>query len=182
MKITVVGTGYVGLVSGACFAEVGIDVTCVDIDVTKIENLKKGIIPIYEPGLADMVQRNRAAERLLFTTDAKKGVGFGEIQFIAVGTPPDEDGSADLQYVLAVAESIAENMDDFKIVVDKSTVPVGTGDKVAERIRETLPPGVEIAIARDYAVYIEAQVRSVFEDMLIATGRRVTNASRPRTR
>ena len=111
---------------------------CVDVDPAKIELLNSGGMPIYEPGLTDMVQRNREAGRLMFTTDAKTGVDFGEIQFIAVGTPPDEDGSADLQYVLAVAETIAEHMTDFKIVVDKSTVPVGTADQVAARIRETL--------------------------------------------
>ena len=138
MKVTVFGSGYVGLVTGACLAEVGNKVMCVDVDPAKIDLLNSGGVPIYEPGLTEMVTRNREAGRLLFTTDAKAGVDFGEIQFIAVGTPPDEDGSADLQYVLAVAQSIAEHMTGFKIVVDKSTVPVGTGDKVAARIRETL--------------------------------------------
>lgn len=138
MKVTVFGSGYVGLVTGACLSEVGNKVMCVDVDPAKIDLLNSGGVPIYEPGLTEMVARNREAGRLQFTTDPKTGVDFGEIQFIAVGTPPDEDGSADLQYVLAVAESIAEHMTDFKIVVDKSTVPVGTGDKVADRIRETL--------------------------------------------
>jgi len=138
MKVTVFGSGYVGLVTGACLAEVGNKVMCVDVDPAKIDLLNRGGVPIYEPGLSEMVKRNREAGRLKFTTDAKTGVDFGRIQFIAVGTPPDEDGSADLQYVLAVAESIAEHMSDFKVVVDKSTVPVGTGDKVATRIRETL--------------------------------------------
>jgi UDPglucose 6-dehydrogenase len=138
VKLTVFGSGYVGLVTGACLAEVGNKVMCVDVDPAKIDLLNSGGVPIYEPGLAEMVQRNREAGRLLFTTDATEGVGFGRIQFIAVGTPPDEDGSADLQYVLAVARSIAEHMTDFKIIVDKSTVPVGTGDKVAAQIRETL--------------------------------------------
>ena len=138
MKVTVFGSGYVGLVTGACLAEVGNKVICVDVDPAKIDLLNSGGVPIYEPGLPEMVKRNREAGRLIFTTDAKTGVDFGQIQFIAVGTPPDEDGSADLQYVLAVAESIAEHMNDFKVVVDKSTVPVGTGDKVAARIRETL--------------------------------------------
>jgi len=138
MKVTVFGSGYVGLVTGACLSEVGNKVMCVDVDPAKIDLLNSGGVPIYEPGLTEMVQRNREAGRLLFTTDPKTGVDFGEIQFIAVGTPPDEDGSADLQYVLAVAESIAEHMTGFKVVVDKSTVPVGTGDKVAERIRQTL--------------------------------------------
>ena len=138
MKVTVFGSGYVGLVTGACLAEVGNKVMCVDVDPAKIELLNSGGVPIYEPGLTEMVKRNREAGRLRFTTDARTGVDFGQVQFIAVGTPPDEDGSADLQYVLAVAESIAEHMDGFKVVVDKSTVPVGTGDKVAQRIRETL--------------------------------------------
>ena len=138
MKITIFGSGYVGLVTGACLAEVGNKVMCIDVDPAKIELLNNGGVPIYEPGLAEMLQRNRAAGRLTFTTDAKAGVDFARLQFIAVGTPPDEDGSADLQYVLAVAESIAEHMSDFKIVVDKSTVPVGTGDKVAARIRQAL--------------------------------------------
>jgi UDPglucose 6-dehydrogenase len=138
MKVTVFGSGYVGLVTGACLAEVGNKVICVDVDPVKIDLLNSGGVPIYEPGLTEMVKRNREAGRLMFTTDAKTGVDFGQIQFVAVGTPPDEDGSADLKYVLAVAESIAEHMNDFKVVVDKSTVPVGTGDKVAARIRETL--------------------------------------------
>ncbi len=138
MKLTIFGSGYVGLVTGACLAEVGNKVMCVDVDPAKIDLLNSGGVPIYEPGLTEMVQRNREAGRLQFTTDAKQGVDFGQFQFIAVGTPPDEDGSADLQYVLAVATSIAQHMTDFKIVVDKSTVPVGTGDKVAARIRETL--------------------------------------------
>ena len=145
MKVTVFGSGYVGLVTGACLAEVGNKVMCVDVDPAKIDLLNRGGVPIFEPGLTEMVQRNREAGRLRFTTDAKEGVDFGRIQFIAVGTPPDEDGSADLQYVLAVAQAIAEHMTDFKIVVDKSTVPVGTGDKVAGRIREVLKKrGVDI--------------------------------------
>ncbi|MCB1790930.1 MAG: UDP-glucose/GDP-mannose dehydrogenase family protein [Gammaproteobacteria bacterium] len=146
MKITVFGSGYVGLVSGACLAEVGNKVMCVDVDPAKIDLLNSGGMPIYEPGLAEMVRRNSEAGRLRFTTDAKTGVDFGQIQFIAVGTPPDEDGSADLQYVLAVAESIAEHMQGYKVVVDKSTVPVGTGDRVAARMRETLSKrGVDFA-------------------------------------
>jgi len=146
MKVTVFGSGYVGLVTGACLAEVGNKVMCVDVDPAKIDLLNSGGVPIYEPGLTEMVKRNREAGRLMFTTDDKAGVDFGQIQFIAVGTPPDEDGSADLQYVLAVAESIAEHMTGFKVVVDKSTVPVGTGDKVAARIHETLQKrGVDIA-------------------------------------
>jgi len=145
VKVTIFGSGYVGLVTGACLAEVGNQVMCVDVDPAKIELLNDGGVPIYEPGLEEMVARNRAAGRLHFTTDAKEGVDFGLFQFIAVGTPPDEDGSADLQYVLAVAESVAEHMNDFKIVVDKSTVPVGTADKVRARIDEVLARrGVEL--------------------------------------
>lgn len=138
MKITVFGTGYVGLVSGTCFAEVGNDVVCVDVDVEKVAKFDRGEIPIYEPGLESMVLRNHAAGRLQFTTDAKTAVEHGDIIFIAVGTPPDEDGSADLQYVLAVAETIATYMQDYKVVVDKSTVPVGTADKVKAKILATL--------------------------------------------
>ena len=146
MKVTVFGSGYVGLVTGACLAEVGNHVMCVDVDPAKIELLNGGGVPIYEPGLEEMVARNRAAGRLKFTTDAKTGVDFGLFQFIAVGTPPDEDGSADLQYVLAVAESIATHMTDFKVVIDKSTVPVGTADKVSAKIAETLAArGADIA-------------------------------------
>ncbi|WP_251978360.1 UDP-glucose dehydrogenase family protein [Salinicola avicenniae] len=130
MKITVFGTGYVGLVTGTCLADVGHDVVCVDIDQSKIERLTQGEIPIYEPGLESMVLRNVESQRLRFTTDARMAVAHGVLQFIAVGTPPDEDGSADLQYVLAVASTIGQYMDDYKVVIDKSTVPVGTADKV----------------------------------------------------
>ncbi|OAI11297.1 UDP-glucose 6-dehydrogenase [Methylomonas koyamae] len=138
MKITVFGTGYVGLVTGACLAEVGNQVLCMDVDQRKIDQLKQGIIPIYEPGLDEMVKDNVTAGRLSFTTDVKEAVDFGLFQFIAVGTPPDEDGSADLKYVLAVAKSIAEHMTDYKIVVDKSTVPVGTADKVKQTVADML--------------------------------------------
>ncbi len=130
MKVTIFGTGYVGLVTGICLAEVGNDVVCVDIDQEKIDKLNQGIVPIYEPGLDAMVKENMAAGRVKFTTDIAEGVHHGVFQFIAVGTPPDEDGSADLQYVLQVARSIAENMTDYKVIIDKSTVPVGTADKV----------------------------------------------------
>jgi len=132
MRLTIFGTGYVGLVTGACFAEVGNDVVCVDVDEAKIARLNRGEIPIYEPGLEAMVVRNREAGRLRFTTDADMAVHHGQLQFIAVGTPPDEDGSADLRHVLAVAATIAEHMDSYKVVVDKSTVPVGTADRVRE--------------------------------------------------
>ena len=138
MDVTIFGTGYVGLVTGVCLAEVGNNVLCIDIDPKKIDLLNNGGIPIYEPGLDEMVQANRAAGRLNFSTDAEAGVKHGLFQFIAVGTPPDEDGSADLQYVIAVARSIAEHMDSYRILVDKSTVPVGTADKVATTVRETL--------------------------------------------
>jgi len=138
LKITVIGTGYVGLVTGTCLAEVGNEVLCLDVDPTKIETLKAGGIPIYEPGLEDMVKRNVAAGRLHFTTDIEESVRFGQIQFIAVGTPPDEDGSADLQYVVAAARNIGRNMTDYKLVVDKSTVPVGTADKVRAALQEEL--------------------------------------------
>ena len=138
MKITVVGTGYVGLVSGTCLAEVGNDVLCLDVDPAKTKILEEGGIPIYEPGLQDMVRRNVAAGRLHFTTDIDKAVRHGTIQFIAVGTPPDEDGSADLQYVLAAARNIGRTMTDYKVIVDKSTVPVGTAAKVKAAVAEEL--------------------------------------------
>jgi UDPglucose 6-dehydrogenase len=138
MKITVVGTGYVGLVSGACLAEVGNHVLCLDVDAEKIRILESGGIPIYEPGLQAMVQRNVAAGRLQFTTDVDRAVQHGTLQFIAVGTPPDEDGSADMQYVLAAARAIGSRMTDYKVVVDKSTVPVGTADRVRDAIAEEL--------------------------------------------
>ena len=138
MKVTIFGSGYVGLVTGACLADVGNEVVCVDIDERKIDMLNNGEIPIYEPGLDDIVRHNAKAGRLSFTTDITKGVDHGLFQFIAVGTPPDEDGSADLQYVLAVADSIGQNMESYRIIVDKSTVPVGTADKVRAQIAETL--------------------------------------------
>lgn len=132
MKVTVFGIGYVGLVQAAVLAEVGHDVMCIDVDERKVKNLKKGIIPIFEPGLTPLVQQNYEAGRLHFATDALAGVAHGAIQFIAVGTPPDEDGSADLKYVTAVASTIAKHMTDRKVVIDKSTVPVGTANKVRE--------------------------------------------------
>jgi UDPglucose 6-dehydrogenase len=138
MNVTIYGSGYVGLVTGTCLAEVGNDVLCVDIDENKINRLNNGEIPIFEPGLETLVQRNTEAGRLRFTTDATEGVKHGLFQFIAVGTPPDEDGSADLQYVLAVAKSIAENIQEYRVVVDKSTVPVGTADKVRLQMLQVL--------------------------------------------
>lgn len=138
MKVTVFGIGYVGLVQAAVLAEVGHDVVCIDVDADKVERLKQGHIPIYEPGLEPLVKENHAAGRLNFSTDAAAGVKHGDVQFIAVGTPPDEDGSADLKYVLAVASTIAQHMENHKVIVDKSTVPVGTGDKVKEKIQEII--------------------------------------------
>jgi len=138
MKVTVFGIGYVGLVQAAVMAEVGHDVVCVDIDQNKVDNLEKGIIPIYEPGLTSLVTSNFESGRVKFTTDAASGVEHGEVIFIAVGTPPDEDGSADLKYVLAVAKTIAESMQSHKIIINKSTVPVGTADKVSAKVSETL--------------------------------------------
>ena len=138
MKIAVVGTGYVGLVSGTCFAETGIEVTCIDIDNIKIDNLKKGIMPIYEPGLEELVLRNTEKGRINFTTNINEGIKDCEAIFIAVGTPPGEDGSADLKYVLAVARAIGENMQNYTVVVTKSTVPVGTSEKVKKAIAEAL--------------------------------------------
>ena len=144
MKITVFGTGYVGLVTGACLADTGHEVLCVDVDPAKVDALERGDIPIYEPGLAALVARNREEGRLRFTTDATEGVAFGTLQFIAVGTPPDEDGSADMQYVLAVAATIGRHLDGYKLVINKSTVPVGTADRVRAAISAELAArGVE---------------------------------------
>lgn len=138
MKVTVVGTGYVGLVTGACLSEMGNHVVCLDVDERKIRLLNDGGIPIHEPGLEELVRRNVAAGRLQFTTDVAAAVAHGTLQFIGVGTPPDEDGSADLQYVLAAATNIGRHMTDYKVIVDKSTVPVGTADKVREAVRAAL--------------------------------------------
>ena len=138
MNITIIGSGYVGLVSGACFAEMGNTVTCVDIDSVKIEKLKQGIIPIFEPGLEQMVLKNAKNKNLLFTTNIGEATSDAEIVFIAVGTPMGDDGSADLQYVLAVAKSIGQSMQKRLIVVDKSTVPIGTADKVKATIQKEL--------------------------------------------
>ena len=138
MRVTIFGTGYVGLVTGTCLAEVGHDVVCVDIDLAKVEGLERGIVPIYEPGLEPMVKANHAAGRLKFTTDAATAIPRAEIVFIAVGTPPDEDGSADLKYVLQVAETIGQHLSHPAVIVDKSTVPVGTADKVRATIAKSL--------------------------------------------
>ena len=138
MNIAIVGSGYVGLVSGTCFAEMGNKVTCIDIDLKKIEKLNKGIIPIFEPGLESMVLKNIKNENLFFTTNLSEAIKNTEIVFIAVGTPMGDDGSADLQYVLAVAKSIGQTMQKRLVVVDKSTVPIGTADKVKATIQEEL--------------------------------------------
>lgn len=138
MKIAIVGTGYVGLVTGTCFAEIGVDVTCVDTNIKKIKALEEGVIPIYEPGLEEMVLRNTKSGRLKFTTSLESCLNDVEVIFSAVGTPPDEDGSADLSYVLAVARTIGQNMNKYKLVVTKSTVPVGTAQKVRNVIQKEL--------------------------------------------
>lgn len=145
MKITIFGTGYVGLVTGACLADVGHEVLCMDVDPVKIDKLRNGMIPIYEPGLDSIVTHNVSAGRLLFSTDTEEAVNHADVQFIAVGTPPDEDGSADLQYVTAVARSIGQHMTGHKVIVDKSTVPVGTADKVRGAVHAELDKrGVEL--------------------------------------
>jgi UDPglucose 6-dehydrogenase len=138
MKITVIGSGYVGLVSGACLAEMGNHVMCLDVDAEKIRVLEEGGLPIHEPGLLDIVKRNREAGRLQFTTDIERAVGHGTLQFIGVGTPPDEDGSADLQYVLAAARNVGRYMTDYKVIIDKSTVPVGTAERVKAAVTEEI--------------------------------------------
>ena len=145
MKITIIGTGYVGLVSGACFSETGIIVSCVDIRKEKIETLKKGVIPIYEPGLEAIVKRNLEKERLTFTTNMEEGLKESEAVFIAVGTPPGEDGSADLKHVLSVAENIGKLIKEYVVIVTKSTVPIGTSEKVKETVNTELKKrGVQI--------------------------------------
>ena len=138
MKIAVIGTGYVGLVTGTCLAEVGIDVTCTDIDANKIEGLKKGVMPIYEPGLETLVVKNYEKGKLNFSTSLKESIKDSDVAFIAVGTPPDEDGSADLKYVLAVASEIGQHMNNYGVLVTKSTVPVGTAEKVRHAVQEAL--------------------------------------------
>ena len=138
MNITIFGSGYVGLVTAACFADVGNDVLCVDVDAAKVAMLKRGESPIYEPGLTEMLKANVEAGRIRFTTNAAEGVAHGLYQFIAVGTPPAEDGSADMKYVLAVAKSVGEHMQDYRVVISKSTVPVGTADQVRGAIEAQL--------------------------------------------
>ncbi|AIO42222.1 UDP-glucose 6-dehydrogenase [Burkholderia latens] len=153
MKITIIGTGYVGLVTGSCLAEIGHDVFCLDVDPRKIDILNNGGMPIHEPGLLDIIARNRAAGRLRFSTDIEASVAHGEIQFIAVGTPPDEDGSADLQYVLEAARNIGRHMTGFKVIVDKSTVPVGTAQRVRSVVDEALGArGLAGSVAHRFSV------------------------------
>src|SRR6476469_2737752 len=137
MKIAVVGTGYVGLVTGTCFAETGNTVTCIDIDQKKVEKLKGGTITIYEPGLEQLFERNIKQERLFFTTNLKEGIKDAKVIFLALPTPPGEDGSADLKYILKVADDLGPLLEDYTVIVDKSTVPVGTADKVHERVAKT---------------------------------------------
>jgi UDPglucose 6-dehydrogenase len=146
MHIAVIGTGYVGLVTGACFAEFGVDVTCVDVDSEKIERLSSGAIPIYEPGLEQIVAKNIHAGRLHFTTDLKAGIDRGLVIFLAVGTPPKDDGSPDLQYIDAAARSIAEHITEYKVIVTKSTVPVGNGERLRKLIRENQKSAVDFGI------------------------------------
>ncbi|WP_175772849.1 UDP-glucose dehydrogenase family protein [Paraburkholderia phenazinium] len=168
MKLTVIGSGYVGLVTGACLADVGNDVLCVDVDERKIGILNDGGVPIHEPGLNELIARNRAAGRLAFSSDVKSGVGHGEVMFIAVGTPADEDGSADLQYVLAAAREIGRAMTGFKVIVDKSTVPVGT----AEQVRA--------AIARELAVRgVAAEFSVVSNPEFLKEGAALEDFTRP---
>ena len=168
MRVTIFGTGYVGLVTGTCLAEVGHDVVCVDIDQAKVDALNRGEVPIFEPGLAPLVQANREAGRLRFTSDAGESIGHAELIFIAVGTPPDEDGSADLQYVLAVARTIGRHLEAPVVVVDKSTVPVGTADKVRATI------AAELA-ARDTQVEFEVVANPEF----LKEGDAVNDCMRP---
>ena len=164
MNIAIVGTGYVGLVSGTCFSEMGINVICIDVDEKKIEDLKNGIIPIYEPGLEEMVHKNMQAGRLKFATDLAKVLDDVEIVFSAVGTPPDEDGSADLKYVLAVAKTIGENIKKYTVVVTKSTVPVGTAKKVKATIQAELDRRGE-KMSRLYKPFMVVNDRLIFTDI-----------------
>ncbi|WP_175831355.1 UDP-glucose dehydrogenase family protein [Burkholderia cenocepacia] len=172
MKITIIGTGYVGLVTGACLAEIGHDVFCLDVDPRKIDILNNGGMPIHEPGLLDIIARNRTAGRLRFSTDIEASVAHGEIQFIAVGTPPDEDGSADLQYVLEAARNIGRHMTGFKVIVDKSTVPVGTARRVHGVVDEALA-------ARGLAGSVEHRFSVVSNPEFLKEGAAVEDFMRP---
>ena len=180
MKVTIFGTGYVGLVTGACLADVGNHVLCVDIDEAKIQGLEAGRIPIYEPGLDEIVRRNHEAGRLDFTTDMDAAVAHGVFQFIAVGTPPDEDGSADLQHVLAVARTIGERMTDYRVVVDKSTVPVGTADLVRAEVEEALA-GRQAEVEFDVVSNPQFLKEGAAIDDFMKPDRIVVGADNPRT-
>lgn len=180
MKVTIFGSGYVGLVTGACLAEVGNEVVCVDIDQGKIDRLNQGEVPIHEPGLDSLIQRNRTAGRLRFTIDVDEGVAHGLFQFIAVGTPPDEDGSADLQYVTAVARSIGERMADYRIIVNKSTVPVGTADRVRETVGAALA-GRQTQVEFDVVSNPEFLKEGAAIDDFMKPDRIVVGADNPRT-
>jgi len=151
MQLTIFGTGYVGLVTGTCFAELGHEVVCMDVDKQKIDMLNRGGVPIYEPGLSELIQKNTQAKRLFFTTDAKEAIGHASILFIAVGTPPNPDGSANLSYVMSAAQMIGQHMDSQKIIVNKSTVQVGTAEKVRECIQKALSDNNKVAIDFDVA-------------------------------
>lgn len=181
MKVTIFGSGYVGLVSGACLADVGNEVVCVDVDHNKVDMLKRGEVPIYEPGLEQIVRSNQEAGRLSFTTDVAAGVEHGLFQFIAVGTPPDEDGSADLQYVLSVADGIGECMNGYKIIVDKSTVPVGTADKVRARIDAALELRGQTAIEFDVVSNPEFLKEGDAIDDFMKPDRIIIGTDNPRT-
>jgi UDPglucose 6-dehydrogenase len=180
MDITIFGSGYVGLVTGVCLAEVGNNVLCIDIDPAKIDLLNNGGVPIHEPGLEELIKSNRDAGRMRFSTDAEAGVKHGLFQFIAVGTPPDEDGSADLQYVLAVARTIGQHMDSYRIVVDKSTVPVGTADKVAAVVRNTLTARA-VAIEFDVVSNPEFLKEGAAIDDFMRPDRIIIGTDNPRT-
>jgi nucleotide sugar dehydrogenase len=180
MKITIYGSGYVGLVTGACLAEVGNEVLCVDIDSGKVERLQAGELPIYEPGLEELVRANSRAGRLSFTTDSAEGVKHGLFQFIAVGTPPDEDGSADVQHVLTVAQSIGEHIESYRIVVNKSTVPVGTADRVRETIRKRLAAR-DVDVEFDVVSNPEFQKEGAAIEDFMRPDRIVVGADNPRT-
>ena len=180
MNVTIFGSGYVGLVTGACLAEVGNHVVCMDIDHAKIDRLNNGEVPIYEPGLDDLIERAREQGNIEFTTDLEKAVAHGLFQMIAVGTPPGEDGSADLQYVLAVAESIGGHMDEYKIIVDKSTVPVGTAEKVRTRVRSMLE-GRKLAIEFDVVSNPEFLKEGAAIEDFMKPDRIVIGTDNPRT-
>lgn len=180
MKLTIFGSGYVGLVTGACMAEMGNHVVCYDIDDGKIERLNNGEVPIFEPGLDAYIERNMESGRLEFTTDVQKAVDHGLFQFIAVGTPPDEDGSADLQYVLAVAKAIGENMSEYRIVVDKSTVPVGTADKVRAEVQKALAAR-NLSVEFDVASNPEFLKEGAAIDDFMKPDRVVVGTDNPRT-